>query len=161
MRRILLSTILVVSVLGCSQSGKDSSKSNSDAERIQGEWLLESASDRGETLSGDKLGPMKDAKFVFTSTTVTVKGEGDDKPSKYTIDASKDPKEIDIVEEKKTPGSGSSSASTREETVKGIYVLDGDTLKICTARNPEDARPKELTSTKENKNMLLVMKRSK
>ncbi len=49
-------------------------------------------------------------------------------------------------------------AKTRQENVKGIYALDGDTLKICLAE-PKKDRPTEFSGQKGL--ILLVLKRAK
>jgi hypothetical protein len=48
--------------------------------------------------------------------------------------------------------------TTKTQTMKGIYSLEGDTLKICFGKD-ETERPKELTS--KNGQTLLVLKRAK
>jgi uncharacterized protein (TIGR03067 family) len=47
-----------------------------------------------------------------------------------------------------------------ERSVKGIYELEGDTLKLCT-RDPGQDRPKEFTAKEGSGNTLTVYKRKK
>jgi uncharacterized protein (TIGR03067 family) len=47
-----------------------------------------------------------------------------------------------------------------DQTVPGIYELEGDTLKLCFAR-PDDERPKEFTSKSGTGFLFCVYKRQK
>lgn len=53
------------------------------------------------------------------------------------IDATTSPKRLDMM-----PASGRYEG----KTLHGIYELDGDTLKVCFATNPDAARPTEFVS---------------
>ena len=64
---------------------------------------------------------------------------------KVKLDPSTKPKSIDIIEEKKPD--------------PGIYELDDDLLKICSMKSGD--RPKEFKSTKENKAIIIELKRVK
>lgn len=97
-----------------------------DKKALQGEWDVVAfyedgkKADRGEkkmklVIKGDELIPYED-------------GKAED-PAKFVIDAGKTPKLIDITE---TKGA--------KKTMKGIYELKGDGLKIAVG---EKDRPKE------------------
>jgi uncharacterized protein (TIGR03067 family) len=62
--------------------------------------------------------------MVFTGNTLTI-GVGDDPAGKtnsfYRLDPTKSPKEIDLID------------SSGQPSGKGIYLLDGDKLTLCTS----------------------------
>ena len=70
------------------------------------------------------------------------------KPSKFKIDAKVQPKSIDIGEDKE-----------ERKASRGIYALDGDSLKLCLSGSGE--RPKEFKTTAGDKTNLFVLKRQK
>ncbi len=49
--------------------------------------------------------------------------------------------------------------SKKGETRKGIYLLEGDRLKICFSN--EDDRPKELTAKAESEQVMYTLRREK
>src|SRR5437764_624829 len=108
---------------------------SSDQEKIQGTWTVESATRGGMPAPDDMI---KNTKFVFAGTKVTIQGGGGPgaEEATFTLDGGKKPGAIDIK-----------PMSRPEQAVKGIYELQGDTLKLCVKR--EGDRPTEFTSTAE------------
>jgi hypothetical protein len=49
--------------------------------------------------------------------------------------------------------------SKKGETKKGIYLLEGDRLKICFGN--EDDRPKELTAEADSEQVMYTLRRKK
>jgi uncharacterized protein (TIGR03067 family) len=125
----------------------DTPKPTDKPAALDGTWSVQSATREGMPSPDDMV---KNTKFVFSGNKVMVK-EGDRKPEEatITIDASKKPATIDIK-----PSNGPA-----DRLVKGIYQLDGDTLKLCFRR--EGDRPTEFASTAENKAVLMVLTRDK
>src|SRR5262249_7791608 len=95
---------------------------------------------------------LKDAKLVFAEDKITKKGSGRDDDATYAIDPTTKPPTLDL-----TPQGG----GDKGRTLRGIYQLDGDTLKVCLAHPDAKERPKELASTKDPKTALMVLKREK
>lgn len=101
-----------------------------DKDAIQGTWKLVAVADGAnedtkpaETtllFEGDKAFEMKN-------------GERRD-PATIKLDSTKTPKEMDI-----SPG---------DKTIKAIYELKGDTLRICLS-GPDKPRPKEFKATED------------
>jgi uncharacterized protein (TIGR03067 family) len=117
----------------------------SDEDKFVGTWTVVSAVKQGKpapeeliskfTVSFDKAGNM-----LFT--------DGDKKMElTYKLDAARSPKEIDLTEDDKG-------------VHKGIYLLEGDSLKICTA-HPPLGRPTEFASPEGQNIGLIVLKRAK
>lgn len=110
-----------------------------DLDKMQGAWKMESARDRGEGFPAE----------VLARLTMTIKGNQlipSDNPKDLltiTLDPSKKPAAIDLKE--------------KDKVNLGIYEIKDDTLQVCFTEGGD--RPKEFLSTKENKAILLVMKR--
>jgi uncharacterized protein (TIGR03067 family) len=93
------------------------------AKKLTGTWIVESA-----TLNGKEIFPRKDGQVVFSEDQVTTspaKGKG--WTQKFTIDPSKKPNEINFEFVGEVP-----KAFQKDRTLlKGIFELDGDSLKLC------------------------------
>jgi uncharacterized protein (TIGR03067 family) len=106
------------------QPGKD------DAKNIQGTWAVTAFEKDGKKETPPqafklKIGPDK------------IEPVGDDDPADYKLGVEKDLGTIDI-----TPLKG----PEKGKTVKGLYELKGDELKLCFPDEPGKERPKEFTS---------------
>ena len=73
------------------------------------------------------------------------------KTAKVKLDATKTPAHIDIL-----PQEG----GDKGKTVKGIYELKGDTLRLCFGR-PDEDRPTAFASKEGDKTFLVEFKREK
>src|SRR5258708_13183 len=114
--------IQLVSSLNSVEDPKQDGKK--DQELIQGTWKVVSSQKNGKPHEDTK-----DARFVFKEDVLTIHLVGEDPQpgGRFVLDPSKNPKWID------------------GDLGKGIYLLEGNTLKICTA----EERPKQFIS-KEN-----------
>ena len=88
-----------------------------DAQKIEGKWKIASVELAGMPVPGIEGAELvlADGKKVFTRLDKRVE------KGTYRIDATKRPREID------------STTDGRDGTEKGIYEIDGDTLKLCLA----------------------------
>ena len=118
-----------------------------DVEKLQGTWKLVSVETHGVKLhhspaslkvKGERLFWVSDAKGARPIGT----GQG------FKIDPTTNPKAVD-VESVEVRATGQSTPII----VKGIYDLDGDTLKLCLNRTGE--RPKSFDTKKEKGNVVL------
>jgi uncharacterized protein (TIGR03067 family) len=139
---ILATTLLIVAQTDADKSAKE------ELARLKGEWRLVSSEANGRKASRDE---MKKVTLRVVGTTLTV-NQGD-KSSDYavTLRADKTPKQIDLV-----PGEG----PDKDKTLPGIYLLDGDHLKLCLSKAGK-GRPKEFTAESGSGRVLLVLKRVK
>ena len=139
---IVLLTLTLLGVLGALQTYATlrSEPPKSDKETLQGTWLLVSEERNGEKLPKEKI---QGGKFIFADDKITWLAEQETVTRKgtFTIDPEKKPKEIDLT--------------FGDITVKGIYELKGNTLKVVIA---ERGRPTEFDSTGGG---LLVFERKK
>ncbi|MSQ95595.1 MAG: TIGR03067 domain-containing protein [Gemmataceae bacterium] len=124
------------------EKGIDNKKA---AAKLNGTWIVESAA-----MPGLSLDAMKGLKFTFADGVVTTP---DLLEAPFTVDASKNPKWIELP-------------TAAKVHVPGIYSLDGDTLKWCTALPKVDGkkvlqaadRPTEFDA---KQGILIVLKREK
>jgi uncharacterized protein (TIGR03067 family) len=129
---------------------------------MQGSWQFVSLSIFGKEPPGDLLTKVRvvidGTKFtmkpgvVMTASTEKPEGEwalGAKDGDRFTfeLDASSKPKTIDITVE----------FGDQKATLKGIYTLDGDELKICFGQE----RPKEFPKDAGAGTILYVLKRDK
>jgi uncharacterized protein (TIGR03067 family) len=106
----------------------------SDLDRLQGTWLLVAMEREGEDVPAEDF---KDWKAVYEENRITLRaGERVRRRGIVTLDPSRKPKAINTWDQ---------DGPYEDQTVPGIYDLDGDTLKVCFAR-PGAERPKEFTT---------------
>ena len=113
--------------------------STGDFDRLRGSWLTVSLVNDGKTLVDEKAPPTKGpvTKLVYDGNTWMIKvGDKTVASGSFKIDATKMPREIDIMDE---------SGVKNEKTKLGIYELEGDTYKYCLAPAGK-LRPTEFTS---------------
>ena len=142
--------ICCIVLSGCKTSqstgGSDGKAPADDENRIIGAWLVVNA-ERSGAYHNDPV----DGELVLTFSADKVSSawrkseSGSPFEGSYKLDASKQPKEIDMA----MTGKG------KAETSLGIYTLDGDNLKICFGQT----RPTELKTTKDDKFNLITFKR--
>jgi RNA polymerase sigma factor (sigma-70 family) len=118
-----------------------------DKEKLQGTWEFVSVQFGGKEAQGDEAEQMKNQKYVFKGDKLTAKVE-----IEYTIDPTKNPKEIDWKIDEGPP--------QERGTWKGIYQLKGDELTLCMAM-PNRDRPTEFASKEGELAGLLKLKRAK
>jgi uncharacterized protein (TIGR03067 family) len=82
-----------------------------EAAKLEGTWTVDSAETNGKGLD-----VWKGEKFTFLDDKATIPFS---KGGTFKVDASKDPKWIDI-------------ATLEQGTILGIYQIDGDKIKLCT-----------------------------
>ncbi|MBI1917379.1 MAG: TIGR03067 domain-containing protein [Planctomycetes bacterium] len=117
-------------------------KDDATKDKIEGTWVVVSATRNGKT--NDEI---KDDKVTFKDGKLTIKAKNKDETATYKVDPAKKPKEIDITHE-------------GGKTMQGIYVVEGDTLKVCFSK-PDSPRPTEFSAKEGSDCMLVVLKREK
>ena len=125
-----------------------------DLDKLSGTWLTVSLVSDGKTLVGEKDPPKKGpaTKLAYEGNKWMVKvGDKTVAMGIFKIDATKTPKEIDIMDE---------SGMKNDKTKLGIYELDGDSYKYCLAPAGKP-RPTEFTSKEGSGHSLGVSKREK
>ena len=141
----------ILLALGCligSDDAKTSDQSKKDLEKMQGTWHAIAAEVKGTPSDADAL---KKFELVVKNDSYTVKTSGKEHVSaKLVLRADKEPKEMDIVLE-------------TDPVYKGIYEIDGDTLKICLVLSSDDdsKRPKEFKSEEDSNTALFTWERTR
>ena len=104
----------------------------SDKDKIKGTWEMTSVEFGGQKLP---IPEGKGMSLTFDGDKVIKKEPGKkDEAGTFKIDEKKKPKEIDLI----VPKEGGKEGETM--TMKGLYEIDGDTLRICFGMK-EDTRP--------------------
>lgn len=151
MLRLLPAGVLLLVVLGVCA---DDAASKKMLKELEGNYSAVSMSKAGEPAPDEFL---KTIAFNIKGDTFTVtfkKGDAnEDKAATAVIDTTKKPISIDL-----TPKDGPEAG----KPMLGIIKVEKDSITLCWTDRGENAeRPKEFTSTKENKQFLIVMKKSK
>jgi uncharacterized protein (TIGR03067 family) len=142
--------------------GYSGSPKTDDAKSIQGTWKVVSMAMEGRQLGAEDT---KDAWFKISATEIIIgRGERNDlPPRKYSINAKKSPKQIDIVDIIYKTDKNKKNETEEKFVMPGIYELDKDTLKICW--NGEGVPPPKLERPTEfkvvGKSSFVVLKRQK
>ncbi len=126
MKRVAAGLAALAVVVSANAWGGDTKK---DKEKLQGTWNVTAMS------FGDKKQDIPEGTLtvIFAGDKMTVKSPKGDEEGTYKLDTSKKPMTIDTTMKK----------GGKEETSRGIYELQGDTLKLGFGK---DARPKDFTS---------------
>jgi uncharacterized protein (TIGR03067 family) len=121
----------------------------SDTDKLQGEWTVVSMELRGRVMGEEQR---KDSQLIVNGNEWLLRSKKDNKmylKFSFTVDQAKSPKEVDfkIINPK-----------GKEENLKGIYKLDGDTLTLCKRNIDNEDRPKEFKAG--DSTLLAVFKRA-
>ena len=140
-RKLLAFSLIVVLASAVSLNAEEKKKG------FVGTWVPTEGQLNGEKLPEDFLKSIKlviaaDNKYSATAGEQTETGT-------FKVDDAKKPTTMDIV-----PGDG----PKKGETVLAIYEMKGDTMKVCYSLEGKE-RPKEFTSTADNKHLVFVYKR--
>jgi uncharacterized protein (TIGR03067 family) len=127
-----------------SAGGQDANKKV--LEQLQGDWQMEKAIQGGKPAPEEKV---QGSIMTFKGEKITVKEAKRVNPEEvtFTIDASKKPSTIDI-----TP--------PNDQAVKGIFQLEGDTLKLAFSR-PGSERPTEFAAPEGSQIVFIQLRRAK
>jgi uncharacterized protein (TIGR03067 family) len=114
-----------------------------DLAALQGKWVMVALEVDGKPVPEDKI---KDTFLIIKNNTYTTQVKGKSHETTFTLDPAKKPKAIDMV---------FSEGDKKDRVLRGIYLIDGDTLKVCRGLQPEQERPTQF-GTWPNTNLFLV-----
>ena len=150
MRR--MAVVLVIALMAPSLAGADDKTPRADLEALRGTWVVVESEANGKKLAKDELTWrwkfMAEGKAILTDRKM-------DKESRYTytIDASKEPRAIDIVYQGPEP-------ALKDAKQFGIYKIEDNKLTICFNLPGVKERPKRF-ATQAGSGFLMRLERTK
>jgi uncharacterized protein (TIGR03067 family) len=131
----------VIFALAADGEGED--KVKEDVKKLQGAWTVVDAEGDGK-----KFDKLKNAQFLFEGDKFTVTVNGSDEKSVYMVDPNKKPATFTFNDE-------------RNVAINGIYLLDGDNLKLCIRTEPKLPAPTDFKTAADSKSLFVTLKRAK
>jgi uncharacterized protein (TIGR03067 family) len=124
-----------------------------DMAKLVGVWKVVGAEMPYGPVSEEDMKVIDVDQVVFSKTQVTFKkaGERDDR-GRFTIDPTKDPKQMDVVPD---------DDSHKGKTMRWIYLLEKDSLKLGYDMEDPGKRPKDFTTNLDRDTVVLILKRCK
>ena len=144
MRALITTFVLVFAAIPLQADDKKKGDAKSDGKRIQGNWKLVERHRNGKVQKEFD----RDVIVKFTKDEMIIKFGDRELKLKYKLDPGKKPRNLDqtIKREGKT------------RTRKSIYLLEGNTLKICSSRRGAK-RPAKFESKEGDNQTISVFKR--
>lgn len=130
----------------------------SDVSPLAGTWLPQSAEGWNHSLLGD----IRSSKLMIRSHSFALanyRGLPKDVTGTFSIDATTDPKTIDIKSEEIDLSPGGEPVKYPAASLPGIYRLDGDVLTVCFATGENRVRPTRFEAAPSG-TLLLVLRRA-
>ena len=141
--------ILVLAVALCVAADKPKVDAKKELKSLQGTWVMVGLEVNGETVPEKKLAGTT---LVIKKDKYTVKVKDNSHETTIEIDPTKDPKAIDMY---------FPNGTELPKLSKGVYELDGDTLKICRHQMPGEDRPTQIGSWPNTNLFVVTWKRKK
>jgi uncharacterized protein (TIGR03067 family) len=145
-----LAASTLTSAVLLSGGGDISEAIKKDKAALQGTWNVTASASKGEKVPEADL---KDLFLIFRGKAILIRegGKTEEKFS-FLLDPLKKTKEIDLTL-KVGPQKG--------RIDRGIYQIDGDTLRICIQSNKDSLRPREFRSPAGSDLWLVTLQRTK
>ncbi len=118
-----------------------------DQDRMQGAWVLVALEVNGKLVPPDKL---KDTLLEIKGDKYITKVKGKSFETTFTLDPGKKPMAIDMM---------FVEGDKKDKVLKGIYLLEGDMLKICRGLQAEQDRPAQFATWPDTNVFLVTWKR--
>ena len=153
-------------------------RKDQDVEKLVGTWEIVEVEEDGLPWTAKQLGEFWE-KVIITRSRIRVVNEAEERTEEaiFSIRPGFGPAQIDLRGQRVNPGAASGvlesllqmvtsfgqrvGQGTRdEETLRGIYRVDRDCLKLCLTGKETATRPSEFRTTTDSQTMLFVLKRS-
>ena len=123
-----------------------------DLKAMAGTWRVVEAVRDGKTLSADQT-KMITLIVEETGKGIVKRGDHVGFEGQFTVNPSKSPKEIDVEQ--------TSGGENKGNVTRGIYQIEGDSLKLCTPEPGKTDRPTEFTAKPGSGHFYRAFKREK
>jgi uncharacterized protein (TIGR03067 family) len=132
----MLKNALLMAVLGlvAGRAATADAPKKTDLQLLQGHWEMTALEINGKLEPDNRI---KDTILEIFRDKYIVKTKGRKVETTFTLDGKQKPKAIDMV---------FSEGEKKDKVLKGIYVLEGDTLKVCRGMRPEQDRPTQFAT---------------
>jgi uncharacterized protein (TIGR03067 family) len=149
--RKIRALLIVAASLLIGADAKEDDVIKKEKAKLKGSWKAVSAEHDGAKIPDELL---KNVALTIRDDKVLKKGR--DWEATYKIDPKQKPAWLDMVPIVAEDGKGDGK---RDTTVRWIYEVDGDTLKICGSESGGADRPKEFATKRGDQRVLIVFKR--
>jgi uncharacterized protein (TIGR03067 family) len=126
---------------------KPAPKAADDKDKLQGTWAWVEAERAGKKADADEF---KDFKMVFRGEKLSVDPDGENREGTFKLDPTQKPKTIDLILQ---------DGPEKGKTIRGIYSLEGDTLKLCFNDQGDQDRPTDFTSKEGSRLVVVTLRR--
>ena len=150
MRKFSLVALLLVGGYVIAADKADPEAAKKALKQLEGNYTLQSAEKGGEKAPPEALKDLKSISIKGDRFTIHGPG-GQDKVATISVDPTQKPAHFNV-----TPNEG----PEKDKKLPGIYKLEKGLLTICVDDGGK-ARPKDFATSKEDRNILLILKRSK
>ena len=149
MRSLLVVALGVFFILPLGAAPGKDKEDKDDLKKFEGNWTIASWRQYGRDIDQEQLDT---AKWEVKGDKYTFEMGGNQEEGKLKVDGSKKPATLDL---------DITSGNDKGKGQPGIYKIDGDTITVCMAAPGGKDRPKDFTSTEDDMQILVTMKRKK
>jgi uncharacterized protein (TIGR03067 family) len=129
-------TIILAAVLLIAGGNPRDRAPRTNREQFQGTWELITLEVNAQQAFQIALGDLAEARLVAEGDSCRLRFGEAERTMTYRLNPGKAPQAIDLTV---------TAGPDKSKTFRGIYALDGDTLKICYHPQPGKARPSAFT----------------
>ena len=150
MKAVSLFAVALGLAAGAAAAPRGDDKPEKDGiKKLAGDWRVTTWQQAGQELPGEAL---ETVKWSVKGDKYTFEMAGETEEGTIKVDPVKKPANVDLA-----IGSGPDKGKAQV----GIYKIDGEVITFCFARPGATDRPTEFTSTADNGNILLSVRRAK
>lgn len=149
MRLLSISAAIVLAISFGALAAPAPKESKSDASKFEGTWTFTSWEHAGRVLPDEARDT---ARWSVDGDKYNFEIQGVKEVGTIKLDSSKKPATIDL---------NISEGTDKGKSQLGIYKIEKDTITFCFARPGVSERPTEFSTTEENNQILVTIKRTK